>query len=454
MNTSHFRTKWLRTSGNFAYLFGVAFLIASLFTSLIPPTVVSAHHANVSGSATCQSNGTYLINWSISNWNDVNGPLTITEINRSIGVGEGTQVDENGVSGSETVSNQAATITLTVSASWTNGNTSTNSGSVKLKGNCYPPPTNTPANTATNTPETPTDTPVNTPTNTPETPANTPTNTPVSDYQLNLSHIACVDGKVEIHFVLLNVPDGITPGTLTYTYGSISPTKNTGNVWHYFDYQSDGFYNVTSASVNVGGTTVNLHNPGTDSGTYDCIPDNTPTNTPSFTLTNTSTNTPTDTSTPTITNTPTSTSTGTITATYTPTITDTPTNTPTDTPTNTPTSTSVDDPYNLEFFCMGFRIISLNSFESSYAWSINGGPSGTGTLPAFGFVDIYTDYYPGLVTLYADQQLMDAGFLPTDCDEDENTPTPPATTPGTPRPTNTPTRRNPTEVVKTSHPGS
>ncbi len=91
----------------------------------------------------------------------------------------------------------------------------------------------------------------------------------------------------------------------------------------------------------------------------------------------------------------------------------------------------------------------MNNFESSYAWSINGGPSGTGTLPAFGFVDITTDYYPGLVTLYANQQLMDSGFLPTDCSEDENTPTPPATTPGTPRPTNTPPQRNPTEVVKT-----
>jgi len=35
--------------------------------------------------------------------------------------------------------------------------------------------------------------------------------------KLNLSHIECVDGAVEIHFVLLFVPDGVTPGTLTYT---------------------------------------------------------------------------------------------------------------------------------------------------------------------------------------------------------------------------------------------
>jgi hypothetical protein len=98
---------------------------------------------------------------------------------------------------------------------------------------------------------------------------------------------------------------------------------------------------------------------------------------------------------------------------------------------------------------MGFRIISLNSFESSYAWSINGGPSGSGSLPALGYIDIPTDYYPGLVTLYAGEQMMESGYLPADCDEDENTPTPPAATPGTPRPTNTPSRRNPTEVVKT-----
>jgi hypothetical protein len=93
---------------------------------------------------------------------------------------------------------------------------------------------------------------------------------PPPDYKLNLSHIACVDGKVEIHFVLLNVPDGITPGTLTYTYGTISPSRDTGNVWHYSDYKPDGYFNVTTASVDVGGITVNLHNPGEDAGNYLC----------------------------------------------------------------------------------------------------------------------------------------------------------------------------------------
>ena len=497
MKTKHYRTSWLRTIGNFAYIFGVAFLIASFVTSLLPPKVAAAHHANVSGNASCQSNGTYSINWTISNWSDVNGPMTITSISRSIGVGVGTQVDVNGVSGSETVSNQSATITLTVSASWSNGNTSTNSGSVNLKGNCYPPATNTPVtpvNTATNTP-------THTATNTPETPRETPTNTPTApteeNYQLNLSHIACVEGKVEIHFVLLNVPDGVTPGSVSYTYGSISPTKNTGNVWHYFDYKPDGYYNVTGASVDVDGTTVSLHNPGTDSGTYNCGTGEQPT--PTKTLTKTPTNTPSNTPT----NTPTSTSTNTVTPVNTPesekvTICHAagqngssqyivltlntnavfndegghfyesgtpqaghendfvieseadlarcaePTSTPTFTPTQTPTVTpTVEDPFNLIFYCMGFTVVSLNNFESSYEWSISGGPSGTGTVPAFGSVSYDTTYYPGVVTLYSGGILMAAGYLPTDCDESRPSPTP--TTPPTSR---TP-RSNPTEVVRT-----
>ncbi len=93
---------------------------------------------------------------------------------------------------------------------------------------------------------------------------------PTPDYKLNLSHIECIEGSVEIHFVLLNVPDGTTPGTLTYTYGTISPSKDTGNVWHYSDYKPEGYYNVTNASVDVGGTTVNLHNPGDYAGDHFC----------------------------------------------------------------------------------------------------------------------------------------------------------------------------------------
>ncbi len=99
------------------------------------------------------------------------------------------------------------------------------------------------------------------------------------DPQLNLSHIECVDGRVEIHFVLLNVPSGVTPGNLTFTYSdrtsthtvTVSPGPQSGNVWHYYSYQAPGYYNVTAASVSVNGQTVNLHNPGKDAGTY-CTP--------------------------------------------------------------------------------------------------------------------------------------------------------------------------------------
>lgn len=97
--------------------------------------------------------------------------------------------------------------------------------------------------------------------------------------KLNLSHIKCVGEEVEIHFVLLNVPDGVTPGNLTFTYSdgtsthtvTVSPGPRSGNVWHYSSYQAPGYYNVTAASVSVNGQTVTLHNPGQDAGTY-CTP--------------------------------------------------------------------------------------------------------------------------------------------------------------------------------------
>jgi hypothetical protein len=92
------------------------------------------------------------------------------------------------------------------------------------------------------------------------------------DMQLNLSHISCVSNKVEIHFVLLNVPSGTTPGTLTFkvkvnggtetTYTIASATKETGNVWHYYYYATvNGKYDITWAHVKVGSNYVDLHNP-------------------------------------------------------------------------------------------------------------------------------------------------------------------------------------------------
>lgn len=99
------------------------------------------------------------------------------------------------------------------------------------------------------------------------------------DFQLNLSHVYCytgtdetLQGMVEVHFVLLNVPDGVTPGDLTYTYGTISPGAHTGNVWHFTDYLPSGTYDIQDATVEVDGETVNLHNPGVYAGTYNCAP--------------------------------------------------------------------------------------------------------------------------------------------------------------------------------------
>ena len=95
--------------------------------------------------------------------------------------------------------------------------------------------------------------------------------------KLNLSHIECVVGGVGVHFVLLNVASGVTPGSLTGTYnggnfGPVAPTKNTGNVWHYDVILPAGTINILSATVQVGGQTIQLHNPGDYAGEYNCPP--------------------------------------------------------------------------------------------------------------------------------------------------------------------------------------
>ena len=99
-----------------------------------------------------------------------------------------------------------------------------------------------------------------------------------SAYQLNLSHIECVEGgKVEVHFVLLHVPDGKVPGLLSWSNNGVPqpPVGNsgrTGNVWHFHILVDPGTFNVTSASVTVDGVVVTLHNPGAYAGEYLCTP--------------------------------------------------------------------------------------------------------------------------------------------------------------------------------------
>lgn len=221
---------------------------------------------------------------------------------------------------------------------------------------------------------------------------------PISgDLQLNLSHIACVNGQVEIHFVLLNVPDGVVPGTLTYTYGTLSPTGHTGNVWSYLDYKPSGYYDISSASVDVNGTTVTLHNPDAYAGTYNCAP----------TSTATSTFVPTATFTPTTTFTPTSmpSSTATATAISTQGPSETPTATFTATATSLPTETLIPTATGVTFTNLSFRFVcsltgtswrvtNPNSFDVTFSFSLNGAAFQDFTAPAGANDLIFTNSDP------------------------------------------------------------
>lgn len=114
--------------------------------SLALVTAASAHASLISGSAQCQSNGTYTVSWTISN--DWILADTITEVSHT---GGGTfsglpttipasaaktppfksvTVIQSGVSGS------AKSASLTVHGTWTDKVTETNTGSVALPGTC------------------------------------------------------------------------------------------------------------------------------------------------------------------------------------------------------------------------------------------------------------------------------------------------------------------------------
>jgi hypothetical protein len=98
----------------------------------------------------------------------------------------------------------------------------------------------------------------------------------ISAVQLNLSHIECAIGGVEIHFVLLHVPAGATIGNLSwYNDGvlqpaTVAPEKQTGNAHHFTVLVPPGTFDITAARVTVNGTTINLHNPGSYAGVYNC----------------------------------------------------------------------------------------------------------------------------------------------------------------------------------------
>ncbi len=99
--------------------------------------------------------------------------------------------------------------------------------------------------------------------------------------RLNLSSIECVDTDLaEVHFVVVNLPDGVTPGELTFTgyiggvfgtYTIATYDKETGNVFHYSYFGGSGYYEIQSGSVMLSdGSTLELANPYEYSGNYDC----------------------------------------------------------------------------------------------------------------------------------------------------------------------------------------
>ena len=114
--------------------------------SLALVTAASAHASLLSGTAQCQSNGTYTVTWTISNdWiladsiTDVGhtGGGTLTGLPTTIPASaaktppfESVTVLQTGVSGS------ATSASLTVHGTWTDKVTETNSGSVALPGTC------------------------------------------------------------------------------------------------------------------------------------------------------------------------------------------------------------------------------------------------------------------------------------------------------------------------------
>jgi hypothetical protein len=114
--------------------------------SLALVTAASAHASLLSGTAQCQSNGTYTVTWTISN--DWTLADTITEVSHTGGgtiSGLPTTIPAspaktppfNSVTVLQTgVSGSATSASLTVHGTWTDKVTETNSGSVALPGTC------------------------------------------------------------------------------------------------------------------------------------------------------------------------------------------------------------------------------------------------------------------------------------------------------------------------------
>jgi hypothetical protein len=217
-------------------------------------TDASAHADIVSGSAVCQTNGTYTITWTVQNdWNlsetvalvsnTAGGVFTGVPVsvlasgNGSGGAGHtpyaSNTFTETGVPGSTT------TASVTVKGTWSDKATATNSGNASLRGTCVSPsPSPSPSPTITPTP-TPTITPTPTPT---ITPTPTPTITPTPSNSIpppppgnvlpavpTLTQGACVSGTETSAFYTIPGITGVTyqangvaaaVGTHTVAFGS------------------------------------------------------------------------------------------------------------------------------------------------------------------------------------------------------------------------------------------
>jgi uncharacterized repeat protein (TIGR01451 family) len=105
--------------GKLANMFGVALAIASLVTNLLPAGTVSAHSASISATVACQSDGTKLVTWTISQDMGTGRPMDITAINQTLsGVGVGTIVTTPAQGTQTFEGDNHSSVTLTFTGHW------------------------------------------------------------------------------------------------------------------------------------------------------------------------------------------------------------------------------------------------------------------------------------------------------------------------------------------------
>jgi len=103
-----------------SYSIGIALIVASVITNVLPANKVSAHSNNVSGSSVCLNNGTRQVTWTVTN--DYWSVATLTAVNRTITnivVGAAVPANYGSISGVEIVDGSVTgTITLTITSRW------------------------------------------------------------------------------------------------------------------------------------------------------------------------------------------------------------------------------------------------------------------------------------------------------------------------------------------------